>query len=90
MRVREYLGDGVYGEYLDGELRLYLGDDTDGDWPANEIYINSNTLANLFKFVERVSSVKITVEQAVSGTNAEDSHTVTDNKDKQKVKIVPF
>jgi hypothetical protein len=90
MRVRDYLGDCVYGDYSDGELRLYIDNGADGGWPANEIYINSDTLANLFKFVERALSVKITVKPFVSGTNAEDSHPVTDNKDKQKVEIDPF
>jgi hypothetical protein len=46
----EYLGDGVYGDYSNGDLRLYTDN---GVEQANEIFINGDVLTCMFKYIER-------------------------------------
>lgn len=55
-----YLGDSVYADYSSGMLRLYTNN---GEEDKAEIFIDSDTLTQLFKFVERSLNVKITVSE---------------------------
>ena len=56
--MKTYLGDSVYGDYSTGDLRIFTDN---GETQANEIIINGDTLVNLFKYIEKSLSVKITV-----------------------------
>lgn len=60
-RTTDYLGDSVYGDYSTGDLRLYTDN---GLGAENEIFIDSDTLTNMFSFIERCLNVKITVKPA--------------------------
>ena len=69
--MKEYLGDSVYGDYSTGELRLYTDN---GEGPKNEIIIDSDTLVSMFKFIERVMDVKITVKPQVDNQGKDKNH----------------
>ena len=56
-----YLGDGVYGDYSTGDLRLYTDN---GVEQANEIFINGDVLSSMLKYVERCLFVKINISAA--------------------------
>ena len=55
-----YLGDGVYGDYSNGDLRLYTDN---GVEQTNEIFINGDVLMCIFKYVERCLSLKISIAE---------------------------
>ncbi len=62
----EYLGDGVYGYYSNGALRLYTDN---GVEQANEIFIDGDVLTSMFKYIERCLYVKINVSDAAQKNN---------------------
>lgn len=54
-----YLGDSVYADYSSGQLQIYTNN---GEGDNNEIFIDSDVLTNLFKYVETSLAVKITIK----------------------------
>ena len=55
----EYLGDGVYGDYTSGVMRLYT---SNGIEEKNDIFLDGDVIVSFFKFIEKSLDVKITVK----------------------------
>jgi hypothetical protein len=72
----EYLGDSVYADYSTGILRLFT---FNGETEQNEIFVDSGTLTNFFKYIEKTLQVKIKIKPAAA-QNQEKNAVLENNK----------
>jgi hypothetical protein len=64
----KYIGASVWADYSSGILKLFTSDSVREEFEIiDEIFLDSDTLTNLFKYIENVLQIKINIKPTDKG-----------------------